>query len=230
MLNVRSVPGDDLTTKARIRDAAIRRFGADGYERTSIRAIARDAGVSPALVMHHFGSKEALRTACTRVLLDEYLGRQESLTTPRAAETIRGWLADLERFRPLVDYLSRLLVEDSPAADEVFDMLLDSTRAMFRQQREAGLLAPNSDPEALAVMVTLFGVAPLLAQRQLARALGVGDVLSTEAMRRLTIPVLELYTHGVYADDRFLRMAQDALDRTAPADRSPDEERGASTP
>jgi AcrR family transcriptional regulator len=52
-------PGATVTREA-ILDAARRRFSAVGYEPTSIRAVAADAGVNAALVMHFFGSKEAL--------------------------------------------------------------------------------------------------------------------------------------------------------------------------
>ncbi len=38
-------------------------FGTRGYEATSVREIARESGVDPALLAHHFGSKEALWTA-----------------------------------------------------------------------------------------------------------------------------------------------------------------------
>jgi AcrR family transcriptional regulator len=47
-------------TEARILDAAARLFAADGYERTTIRGIARAAGVDGGLVMHYFGSKQQL--------------------------------------------------------------------------------------------------------------------------------------------------------------------------
>ncbi len=47
-------------TEARILDAAARLFVADGYERTTIRGIARAAGVDGGLVMHYFGSKQQL--------------------------------------------------------------------------------------------------------------------------------------------------------------------------
>ncbi|MEX0658697.1 MAG: TetR/AcrR family transcriptional regulator [Egibacteraceae bacterium] len=59
-----TIDGDDRTARARIRDAAITRFAEDGVAGTSVRAIAGQAGVSAALVIHHFGSKEALRAAC----------------------------------------------------------------------------------------------------------------------------------------------------------------------
>ena len=55
---------DDRTTAARIRDAAIECFAAEGVAGTSIRTIAAASGVSPGLVIHHFGSKDELRTAC----------------------------------------------------------------------------------------------------------------------------------------------------------------------
>jgi TetR/AcrR family transcriptional regulator len=35
-------------------------FGTRGYDATSVREIARDSGVDPALLAHHFGSKDAL--------------------------------------------------------------------------------------------------------------------------------------------------------------------------
>jgi AcrR family transcriptional regulator len=47
-------------TRTAILAAARERFASDGYERATIRAIAADAGVDPAMVMRHFGSKERL--------------------------------------------------------------------------------------------------------------------------------------------------------------------------
>jgi AcrR family transcriptional regulator len=52
-------PGTSGTREA-IAEAARRNFGELGYERTTIRAIAGDAGVDPALVVHFFGSKQQL--------------------------------------------------------------------------------------------------------------------------------------------------------------------------
>jgi AcrR family transcriptional regulator len=47
-------------TRAAILEAARASFAEDGYERVSLRAIARRAGVDPALVHHYFGGKPAL--------------------------------------------------------------------------------------------------------------------------------------------------------------------------
>lgn len=47
-------------TRARILDAARRRFSREGYEHAGLREIAGDAGVDAALVNRYFGSKEEL--------------------------------------------------------------------------------------------------------------------------------------------------------------------------
>ena len=50
-------------TKRAILVAARERFGADGYERATIRAIAADAAIDPAMVMRYYGSKDKLFAA-----------------------------------------------------------------------------------------------------------------------------------------------------------------------
>jgi AcrR family transcriptional regulator len=53
----------DSGTKEAIGAAAGRRFAQHGYTATTIRAVAEDAGVDPALVLHYFGSKDELFAA-----------------------------------------------------------------------------------------------------------------------------------------------------------------------
>ncbi|MBO0814295.1 MAG: TetR family transcriptional regulator [Actinobacteria bacterium] len=59
--------GGDSGTKEAILAAARARFGDLGYDRTTIRGIAADAGVDPALVHHFYGSKEQLFAAAMRL-------------------------------------------------------------------------------------------------------------------------------------------------------------------
>ena len=84
---------EDLSTKARIRDAAIRRFAADGLG-ASLRAVAADAEVSPGLIMHHFGSRAGLRAACDEYVLAE---TRILLAGPAGADPLAGtMLRELE--------------------------------------------------------------------------------------------------------------------------------------
>jgi AcrR family transcriptional regulator len=58
--------GESRTREA-ILDAARRRFGEQGYDGATIRGIAADADVNPALVHHFYGSKEQLFAAAMRL-------------------------------------------------------------------------------------------------------------------------------------------------------------------
>lgn len=62
-------PGDS-GTRAAILDAARARFSSAGFRAATVRAIAGDAGVDPALVMHYFGTKQALFVAAMEFPLD----------------------------------------------------------------------------------------------------------------------------------------------------------------
>jgi TetR/AcrR family transcriptional regulator, regulator of cefoperazone and chloramphenicol sensitivity len=89
ILYMRSVP-DDRTARAAIRDEALRLFADHGPDGVTVRQIAAAAGVSPGLVLHHFGSKEGLRRAVDEHvlglfdrMLGEMAGEHAACTTRR---------------------------------------------------------------------------------------------------------------------------------------------------
>ena len=57
-------------TEASILDAARELFADIGFERTTIRGVAAQAGIDPALVMQYYGNKEGLFAAAARWQLD----------------------------------------------------------------------------------------------------------------------------------------------------------------
>ena len=56
-------------TRSAILSAARKRFAAEGFERTTIRAVAADAGIDASMVMRYYGSKDGLFSAATDVQL-----------------------------------------------------------------------------------------------------------------------------------------------------------------
>lgn len=86
--------------------AARTRFAEIGFDKTSIRAVAADAGVDPALVHHYFGTKQQLFAAVVELPIDPEatLRRIEAAPLDRLGETILG---------------SVLAVWDSPAGPGV---------------------------------------------------------------------------------------------------------------
>jgi hypothetical protein len=143
LVNVRSA-SEDLTARARLRDAAVGRFGRDGFG-ASIRTIAADADVSPGLVMHHFGSKDALRAECDAYVRETIrVVKTESMTSKRPGDTI-AQLATVSEHAPLLAYIVRSLA----AGGTVFFMLVTGlavgfTNGLISGSPSAGRSVPHS--------------------------------------------------------------------------------------
>ncbi len=210
---MRSTSADDATTRSRIRNAAIALFGRNGYAATSVRTVADEAGASAALVIHHFGSKEALRRECDEYVVAQVMGRKGELNDASASETMQRWLADTSTYRTEIDYLSRMILEGNDLGDELFDALVAGTETMLADGVAAGTIRRSDDPRMRAVIVTTQSLVTLVLERQLGRAIGESG-LTPAAIRRMTLPTLDLYTHGLYANDAMLIAAREALERS----------------
>jgi len=75
-----SVGADMLLRSAR------RTFAKQGFDASSVREIAREAGVDPALIAHHFGSKEALWMAVVEQIGQRTAGLVASTAALRSTE------------------------------------------------------------------------------------------------------------------------------------------------
>ncbi|MFF8900485.1 TetR family transcriptional regulator [Streptomyces lydicus] len=60
-------PPRSAATRAAILAAARDRFAAEGYERATIRAIAKEAGIDPSMVMRYYGNKAGLFAAASEI-------------------------------------------------------------------------------------------------------------------------------------------------------------------
>ncbi|MGI5220033.1 TetR family transcriptional regulator [Nocardia sp. CA-290969] len=82
-------PGSSGTRDA-ILTAARVRFAQAGFDKTSIRAVAADAGVDPALVHHYFGTKQRLFAAVVQLPIDPevVLAQVDAVPLDRLGETI----------------------------------------------------------------------------------------------------------------------------------------------
>lgn len=176
-------PGND-DTRGTIRDAALELFSQSGYDKVSVRAIARAAGVDPALVHHYYPSKAALFT-----------------------ETVLDFPVD-------VDAHVRAIVEGDPAgigvrAARQFFGLWDSPdgrahylallRGVFTDGRRRRSLNEFMAREVFARVATHVGHSDAVLRGQLAVSATLGvmvgrhvlqlPVLSSTSMRALVVPV-----------------------------------------
>ena len=80
----------DLTARASIRNAALRLFAERGADAVTVREIAAQAGISPALVLHHFGSKDGLRAEVDAFAAKAFDAILEGIPTDDLTELLTG--------------------------------------------------------------------------------------------------------------------------------------------
>ncbi len=186
----------DLTARARIRDAALARFGADGVAGTSVRAVAADVGVSPGLVLHHFGSKEGLRQACDEHVIAAIRGG--------GGESSAALGEALQAATPIRRYLGRALLDGTAAASTLFAEIVERTEEWLAEGEREGWVRPSADPRARTVVYVSWLLAPLVLGDQVGRFLG-GDTAETATAVRGARAGMEMLTDGLFADDRWLK-------------------------
>lgn len=220
MLNMQSIPGPttpgsstgtasataDLTARARIRDAAIVRFAAHGVASTSVRAIAADAGVSPGLVIHHFGSKEALRVACDQHVAATFRERKQAAAAAGANLDPVAAIRDGADGPPLLRYLARTLVDGSPHVAELVDELIEDAVGYMATGIETGMLKPVDDLRGCATVLTLWSLGSVVLHEHVQRLTGVDLTGDPAATGGWAVPASEILSKGILAEALYDRV------------------------
>ena len=142
---------DDLTARARLRDATIALI-ADGDKPTA-RSVASKAGVSIGLIRHHFGTMDGLLLAC-----DEHIA---TLIRDAKNDAIRGPLPNvLETLRDagqdnILSYLAHRLTESTPGIDALVDQLAADAASYIQRAIDADLMNPVPNVPVAARMLVL---------------------------------------------------------------------------
>jgi AcrR family transcriptional regulator len=193
---------EDLTGRARIREAAIRRFGRDGFG-AWVRAIAADAGVSPGLVIHHFGSKDALRAACDEHVLRVI--REAEIEAFTGPGDLLGYVSELDDYVPLVGYLVQALLAGGDLAATLLDRKTKDAEGYLEDAVAAGRMKPSRDPSRRAAFLGDAGVGAVLAfVRRRPPVDGDYAAVLLAYAEANSLPALELYTEGLLADSSTL--------------------------
>ncbi|MFE7798333.1 TetR/AcrR family transcriptional regulator [Nocardia sp. NPDC057440] len=151
-------------TKIAIRDAAVRLFGAKGFEQTSLREVADAVGITKASLYYHYASKLDLLLAIIDPIIDHMRAVVEDIdAVPHDAEGVRAVLRTYLRGMIRNRDAGALCVRDTVAiinamADRYPDMM-DSN-----QRLRSWLAGPDADDEAMlraCAALEVLGVALL---------------------------------------------------------------------
>ena len=188
-----------MTATARIRDAAIEQWGQHGFN-VGLRAIAEAAGVSAALVIHHFGSKEGLRKACDDYIAEEIRSaKSESLRSADPA-TWFAQMAEIESYAPMMRYLVRSMQSGTELAKTFWRRMLENAEEYLEEGVRAGTLKPSRDPKARAKYLGLTGGGGFLLYLQMHDNPTDMAAVLHDYSEEMVLPALEVYTKGLMTD------------------------------
>jgi len=142
------------TTKAAITTAAREQFAAKGYQAATIRAIAANAGIDPALVIRYFGNKENLFAAAAEfdLRLPDLKGVPKGAVGPALVEHFfNRWEGD-ETLMALL----RTAVTNGPAAERMRSIF--STQLVLAVTKLSGSGA-RAEMRAGLIATQMLGVA-----------------------------------------------------------------------
>ncbi|GAA2233835.1 TetR/AcrR family transcriptional regulator [Streptomyces nogalater] len=150
-------------TRDRILAAAREEFSARGYEKTSVRGIAKAAGVDSALVHHYFGTKEQVFEAAIEVAFAPALDAPDAVAEgpadgvgERLTRFVFGIWEDPATRAPLLAIVRSAVDNDTAAA--VFRRLV---AAQLMRRIAARLELPDAELRAELAAAQLVGCAML---------------------------------------------------------------------
>lgn len=188
--------------RASVLDAALACFVRQGIGATSLRDIARETGVTPALLHYYFGDKPQLQAAVVEERLMPVMAMlRESLQQAGddVAALIAGFVGGVGKIAIAHPWLPPLwvrevLCEGGALRDVMFQrvgpVIPKMMAARFAAAQARGEIQPGLDPRLLMVSLvglTLFPIAGAPIWRQLFEA----DDLDIETLRRHTLALLD---------------------------------------
>jgi AcrR family transcriptional regulator len=197
MCSVSAQPGRDA-----IVASALRLFGERGVAATSLREVAKTAGVSPALVVHHFGGKEGLVAAVDEAAVGEfgavYASEGAAVEGPELLRRRSEQTARVMREHPEVCvYLGRALVETTPGSSRLFRLMIEGGQAEIDSLAERGALREDAD-RLWATLQHFFLIWAPLSFLPLLEGVLDGPLLDERNLERWVEANVKLFEEGLY--------------------------------
>lgn len=155
---------EDLTAKARIRNAALTLFAAADDSGASMRAIASAAGVTVGLVVHHYGTKDQLRESVEARIVELFAEAIAKAPIGGDSHNIRvdrdAAVASMLAAHPsVVNYLRRTLLDVNRDNGRLLERLAELAANSIRQLQDAGLASTRRDlaRQVTEILMTQLG-------------------------------------------------------------------------
>ncbi|HEY1687790.1 MAG TPA: TetR/AcrR family transcriptional regulator [Solirubrobacteraceae bacterium] len=192
----------DLTPYARARNAALEGFARDGVASTSIRDVAKAAGVSPGLVQHHFPTKAALIQAVNdyviEIATDAFSKPPASSSPTNVQQELGDRVTAFMREHPTaLLYVARSTADGDEAVLGIFDAFLRIAQAQWQTLADHDLLRVDADLTWAALHVVVLNLGTILLTEAINRHLPA-SFFSDEQLERWNAASNALFREGMY--------------------------------
>lgn len=197
--------------RRRILDVARERFAASEPGAVSLRSLAAEAGVTPAMIHYYFGDKDSLY----RAMLEDTIApvfamltaivEEGSGDTPALPRFIRGYMSTLARTPWLPPLILREVISEHGLFREHFIERFASRgrgllAGLIESEQQLGRVDPDLDPSYTTLSIISLCVFPFLALPLTRELFGVGD--SADGLERLITHTQRLFLTGAAVGDQ----------------------------
>ena len=181
-----------VDSKEHLLEVAVNVLAREGFAAASLRMIAIEAGVSPALLVHHFGSRQGLIEQAINKTLGEWLETKDDLTAIGLTEALRQWPQVAEDGQTKLQFFRQLMIAGGKPAQHLFERMAAEAKVRLEQFAELGFAEKLADIESASVLMASYALAPLIMGDQIKKMLG-GDFFDPEVSQKLAQASVELF-------------------------------------
>ena len=151
----------------KLKEVALQEISRKGYAQVKVSDVARQAGVTPAMIYYYYRDKEALCSEAIHELAEKLLGDFEALCTQEMAPSaaIDKWLQNHIDYLPEIRQMARACFDlrsaarDQAAAEALLDRFYELERRCLEKFISAGVQSGefrHCDPKSLRSVITGF--------------------------------------------------------------------------
>ena len=185
------------TTRDQLLSIATEMFAENGFAGTSLRSIAKQAEVSPALLVHHFGTKDALVKEAISKTLGDWVADEKAAMLDDESHQVENWQSLAAKGTTSLNFFRQALLAGGEYSQRLFDAAFLESEALLDQMQAVGRLKDISDKQTTALMMTISGLGSVLFMSQIEQTLG-GPISSDQVASRLVNANQEMMQDGVF--------------------------------
>lgn len=187
-----------IDSKERLIEVATGVFAREGFTGTSLRMIAIEAGVSAALLVHHFGSKQKLIEETIATTLGGWMSEKDHLIELPLSEALAQWPLTAENGKQRLQFFKQVMLAGGKPAEQLLTRMQLETKGRLDALASKGSMRELEDPDTGALLMAIYGLAPLLMSETIRKILGgdITDGVIAEKLAKSSMELFALYQGG----------------------------------